>query len=251
MSNNKIVYLRWGERYTQEHVDRLFDRVNNNCSIDFDFITMDVSSGKAFEKMQALQKKYYRGNGDPESSITENPFEIYKREDAGGMAHFRKYIMFLRDEEYDDDDVFLYLDLDTLIQGDLAYFFDLNVKKPYILRSWEFNNDSMWKRLYNLRCAPYFNSSVMLWKKGQNRKIFNELTNETYIDANFFTYGVNDNWLFHRFGPHTYNNNHKNWFNFFNKGVIISEDPTLENKNTIIKTLAGMSMSEKNKLCLN
>ena len=251
MSNNKIVYLRWGERYTQEHVDRLFDRVNKNCSVDFDFITMEVSKGLAFEKMQDLQKKYFRGSLDPESSITETPFEQYKREDAGGLAHFRKYIMFMRDEDFNEDDTFLYLDLDTLIYKDLAYFFDLNVDKPWILRSWEFNKDFMWKRLYNLRCAPYFNSSVMLWKKGQNRRIFNELIKPDNIEQNFFTYGINDNWLFHRFGPHAYNEEHRNWFNFFDKGLVISEDSSLENENTIIKTLAGMTMEEKNKLCLS
>ena len=250
MAKNKIVYLRWGERYTKEHVDRLFDRVNNNCSVDFDFITMDVSVGEAFEKMQALQEKCYRGTGDPEASITENSYDNFKREDAGGMAHFRKYLMFLRDNSYDDDTVFLYLDLDTLIQGDLAYFFDLNLDKPWILRSWEFNKDFMWKRLYNLKCAPYFNSSVMLWKKDQNRRIFNELSNPDNIEQYFYTYGINDNWLFHRFGPHAYNQEHRDWFQFFKKGLVISEDPTLETEHTIIKTLAGMTMSEKNKLCL-
>ena len=123
MSKNKIVYLKWGDRYTQEHVDRLYDQVNKNCSIDFDFITMDVSVGQAYDEMQALQNKYFRGNQDPESSITVNETQVFEREDAGGIAHFRKYIMFMRDHEFKDC-TFLYLDLDTIIKNDLSYFFE-------------------------------------------------------------------------------------------------------------------------------
>jgi len=214
MSKNKIVYLKWGDRYTQEHVDRLYDQVNKNCSIDFDFITMDVSVGQAYDEMQALQNKYFRGNQDPESSITVNETQVFEREDAGGIAHFRKYIMFMRDHEFKDC-TFLYLDLDTIIKNDLSYFFDLKLPKPMIMRSWQFNEDLKWKRLYKLRSCPYFNSSVLLWRTGQNRRIFNELIHPEKIESNFFHYGINDNWLFHRFGPNAYDENHRNWFNFF------------------------------------
>jgi hypothetical protein len=249
MSKNKIVYLRWGDRYTQDHVDRLYDQVNKNCSIDFDFITMDVSVGQSFEQMQALQEKCYRGCQNPESSITENQQDTYKREDAGGIAHFRKNIMFMRDEEYKDC-TFLYLDLDTIIKNDLSYFFDLELKKPMIMRSWQFNENMKWQRLYRLRSCPYFNSSVLLWKTGQNRKVFNELTDDKKIQANFFHYGMNDNWLFHRFGPYAYNRDFKNWFNFFEKNKVISDERYMS-ESTIIHTLAGLNMSEKNKICLS
>lgn len=250
MSKNKIVYLRWGDRYTEDHVERLRDQVAKNCSVDYDFITMDVSVGQKFDAMKALQEKYFKGTQDPESSITEDPTQKYKREDSGGIAHFRKVLMFMRDEEYEDDTKFLYLDLDSIITGDLAYFFNLDLEKPMILRSWEFDKDSNWKRLYHLRCSPYFNSSVLLWKKGQNRKIFNRLTDEKNIEANFFSYGIIDNWMHHEFGPYAYSNEYRNWFNFFEKGLIVSEDPSLENDKTIIKTLAGLTMAEKNKICL-
>lgn len=254
MSKNKIVYLQWGDRYTQEHVDRLYDQINKNCSVDFDFMTVQgCHEGAAFDQMQSLQKKYYRGDLDVDSSITENSSDTYVREDAGGLAHFRKFILFMRDDDdryFDKDDTILYVDLDTLITNDLSYFFDLDNSKPWIARSWQFNKDSKWKRLYNLRSCPYFNSSVMVWKPGQCRKIFNQLTNPVKIEAAFFQYGAIDNWLFHRFGPMAYSKDDRNFFNHFDKDIVVS-DPSYMTNNTKIHTLAGLSMNEKNKICLN
>jgi hypothetical protein len=244
---NRIVYLRWGERYTQDHVDALHEQVKANCSVPFEFHTFDCHVGQAFDQLEQCQIKHFRGIGDPESSITENPLSPMVREDEGGMAHFRKYIMFMRDQSCDPEDKILYLDLDTIIKGDLAYFFDLDMSKPWIFRSWQFNAQMMWKRLYPLRSCPYFNSSVMLWKPNQCRKVFDELMRAP--DIAIHNYGVNDNWLFHRFGPHAYTEDHRDFFNFFDKHKVVSDSKYLTN-DTIIHTLAGMTMNEKNELCL-
>jgi hypothetical protein len=249
MSKNKIVYLRWGDRYTQDHVNHLYDQVNKNCSVPFDFITMDVSVGQAFDQLQQIQENTFRGTQDPESSITDNELQSYIREDAGGFAHFRKYIMFMRDENngINEDDTLLYLDLDTLITGDLSYFFDLDMSKPWIARSWQFNPKQKWQRLYHLRSCPYYNSSVVLWKPGQCRRIFNEMMRDP--EAAFYMYGINDNWLFHRFGPYAYSSEHKNWFQNFDRDIVVSDEKYFS-ENTIIHTLAGLSMKEKNEICL-
>ena len=249
MSKNKIVYLRWGERYTQEHVAQLFDKVNQNCSVDFDFVTMDfVHNGPDFDELKKAQHWLFRGTQDPESSVTDNPNQRFMREDAGGMAHWRKYLMFNRDvEQFDKNDTLLYLDLDTLITGDLAYFFDLDMRKPYIARSWQFEIGNKWRMLYNLRSCPYFNSSVLVWKPGQCLPVYDEMMRQYW--HTMYTYGSNDNWLFHRFGPHAYSDEHRNFFNWFPKYTVASDKRFLK-KETIIHTLAGMSMSEKNELCL-
>ena len=248
---NKIVYMRWGELYTEDHVSKLEEQVNKNCSVDYEFCTMEsCHKGSAFDRMQELQDRFYRGGMNPESSITEREDSNFEREDAGGFAHFRKYLMFMRDkEEFKEGDVILYIDLDTLVTGDLAYFFDLDMERPWITRSWQFQEGFKWKRLYHLRSCPYFNSSVMVWKVGQNMTIFNELTNPDHDEAVFFQYGINDNWLFHRFGPNAYDETRRSWFNFFEPEVVVSDKRFLTSK-TLIHTLAGMTMIEKNKLCL-
>jgi len=250
---NRIVYLQWGDRYTQDHIDNLYEQVKQNCSVPFDFMTVDgVHEGQAFQLLSEIQEKVFRGQQNPESSITENELQTFAREDAGGFAHFRKYLMFMRDTDespkyFNEDDKILYIDLDTIITGDLGYFFDLDLSKPWIARSWQFNENQKWNRLYNLRSCPYYNSSVLLWKPGQCRRIFNEMMREA--EASFYMYGINDNWLFHRFGPHAYSNDNRNWFNVFEKDIVISDAKYMSNR-TVIHTLAGLSMSEKNKICL-
>lgn len=247
---NKIVYLRWGERYTEEHVSQLFDKVNKNCSVNFDFVTMEfVHNGPDFDDLQTAQKWLFRGTQDPESSVTDNPNQDYCREDAGGMAHWRKYLMFNRDiEQFSEEDTLLYLDLDTLITGDLAYFFDLDMAKPYIARSWQFEIDNLWRHLYNLRSCPYFNSSVLVWKPGQCLPVYDEMMRQYW--NMMLSYGSNDNWLFHRFGPHTFSDENRNFFNWFPKYTVASDSRFVKEGETIIHTLAGLTMSEKNKLCL-
>ena len=50
---NYIIYLQWGERYTQNHIDRLFDQVNKNCSVPFEFKTMkQCHVGEDFDVLQ-------------------------------------------------------------------------------------------------------------------------------------------------------------------------------------------------------
>ena len=245
---NRIVYMRWGDRYTLEHENALKEQVKRNCSVDFEFCNMeDIHIGQDCKKFQQIQDKTFRGSQDPESSITDHDQQKYVREDAGGLAHFRKYIMWSKDEHYfDEDDVILYLDLDTIITGDLAYFFNLDMEKPYIAKSYQFYKDMKWNRLYNLRSCPYFNSSVVVWKTGQCRKIINQLRNTA--EQAFFQYGINDNWLFHRFGPYCYDNDNRNFFNHFDEGIVVSEGDL--QSWTIVHTLAGMNMNEKNKICL-
>ena len=60
--------------------------------------------------------------------------------------------MFRYDWDYfEDDDTILYLDLDSIILKDLAYFFELNNDKPWIARSYDMDENGMWQRLYRYR----------------------------------------------------------------------------------------------------
>ena len=250
---NYIVYLQWGERYTQQHIDRLFDQVNKNCSVPFEFMTMrQCHVGDDFNHLQYIQNQTYRGDGDPESSITEETQSIL-REDAGGMCHFRKFLMFRYDWDYfEDDDTILYLDLDSIILKDLAYFFELNNDKPWIARSYDMDENGMWQRLYRYRSCPYYNSSVLVWKPGQNRKIINEFKRSDIVSKNFYQYGMIDNWLHHRFGPWTYNDTNRNWFNTYPPDIVNTNDNKVLTDDTIIRSLAGMTQKEKDEiLCLS
>ena len=47
-----------------------------------------------------------------------------------------------------------------------------------------------------------------------------------------------------------YSKDDRNFFNHFDKDIVVS-DPSYMTNNTKIHTLAGLSMNEKNKICLN
>lgn len=256
---NKIVTIRWGSVYTDQHVEKLHDQAVKNCSVPFDFYCFDNLNNLDW---YALQKKHFRGSDDPDQRA-EKAWNDFERDDCGGLTHYRKLLMFAHDIDpycvdqinkaytntgFTPDDTILYLDLDSVILGDLSYFFDLENSKPWIVKSYWYdeNNGAEWKRQYNLRRCPYFNSSVMVWKPGQNRPIYDYVSSK--LDECFFTYGANDNLLFHLFGPNTLNTDRRNHFQHYPKGIVTSEEFPSYGRG-LVHMLNGLSMQEKNQLC--
>lgn len=253
---NHIVCMRWGKVYTDEHVQKLYDKIKKNCSVPFEFYLFDNVDEPRWNEAQKL---HFRGLDDPDQRA-QGAWSDYERDDCGGMTHYRKLLMFKLDTEirafdtgsriFKDDDTILYLDLDTVINGDLAWFFDQDMSKPWIVKSYWFDrgDGGEWKRQYHLRRCPLFNSSVLLWKPGQNRRIFD------FIDENlnkvFFTYGVNDNFMFHFFGPWTEDEGRREHFQHFPLGIITTEEYPEYGKG-IIHMLNGLDINKKNELCLS
>ena len=59
---NKVIYLRWGKRYTKDHVARLEEQVKNNCSVPYEFVTINhCYVGAEYDTMDWAQRTYYRG----------------------------------------------------------------------------------------------------------------------------------------------------------------------------------------------
>lgn len=232
---NKIIYLKWGDRYNNDHVERLRKQVEENCSVPYEFRTFNYCyAGRKFDKFHHYQNISYRGTGDVEQSSGVQNGVL--REDLGGMAHFQKVLLFEFDQkEFDPLDKLLYIDLDSNINGDLGEFFKLGVDHPMIAFDWDSWENKTWQKLYSTRANPLYNSSVMLWRPGQCKKIFSELW-YTHPVA-FYNYGMFDNWLFHRFGPWAYSDNNKNMLKPFDKSFV--------SKDGIIDTMSGITLEEK------
>ena len=95
---NKIIYLKWGNKYNNDDVDRLREQVEKNCSVPYEFRTFNYCyAGREFDKLKHEQNVTYRGNGDVEQS--EGECAGFLREDLGGMAHFQKSLLFRFDIE--------------------------------------------------------------------------------------------------------------------------------------------------------
>ncbi len=244
---NRIICTKWGSGYGDKDIVNLYNSVQKNCSVDIEF--------ECFENLESdwedYKWKHYRASNEPDyrKDMVQNN---YHRDDFGGIPHYRKILLFELDKKFNPNDKILYLDLDTLITGDLAYFFeDLNIDKPYIVWNywWDhpyFESGSEWKRQYSITRCPLFNSSTMLWKPGQNKPIYNHIAQ--YTDEVFFTYPSMDTFMFHNFGPCNSSKN-KNHFQYFDEGIITSEriNSIEDGEAGIIHMLEGLSNEEKSK----
>jgi hypothetical protein len=250
---NKVVCMRWGDLYTQEHVDALRKQVEANCSVPFEFVCIEnadaLSSIVHKHSWKFAQQKHFRGLDNPDMRA-QGAWNDYERDDCGGLTHYKKLLLFGLDVDckflsFDPDDTILFLDLDVVITKDIAPFFALDNERPWIVKSYWFDGEreeGEWQRQFHLRRCPYFNSSVLVWKPGQNRPIW-DLINEN-LDQVFFQYGVNDNFMFHQFGPWSHDETRRNHFNVYPKGMITSEQYSNGDVG-IIHSFEGMSMKDK------
>jgi hypothetical protein len=243
-SKNKILCARWGKFYKEKDIDELYEKVKANCSIPFDFEVIDNFS--AYKHWERAKKKHYRASLQPDQRFDAIQ-NGYHRDDFGGIPHYRKITMFDQDSKFNSNDTLLYLDLDTNIQGDLGYFFELENEKPYLVWNywWDdpyYKNGYEWKRQFHITRCPLFNSSVMVWKPGQNKPIYNFV--EQNLNECFFTYPSMDTFMFHNFGPYS-EKSRKNHFNYYDEGIVTSQRVLNDNKPGIINMLEGLSAEEK------
>lgn len=238
---NRIICARWGDLYSKKDVNALHDKVKKNCSVPFDFICVD----KFDESWEDYKWKNYRASLEPDYRF-DAVQNGYHRDDFGGIPHYRKITLFNNDKKFNKNDTILYLDLDTHITGDLAYFFEeLNNDKPYLVWNyWWEEKPEEWIRQYHITRCPLFNSSVMRWKPGQNQKIYDFVN--TYTDRCFFTYPSMDTFMFHNFGPYS-NGDRKDHWQYYDRGIVTTERALQKDeKEGIIHMLEGLSTEEKN-----
>jgi len=229
---------KWGDLYTDDDVNALYEDIKANCSIDFRW-TFECFT-EFPQHLEEYKQKHYRATIQPDYRFDAIQ-NGYHRDDFGGIPHYRKLCLFDLDKKFDANDTILYLDLDSRINGDLTYFFKLNNDKPYLnWNYWWEDQPETWKRQYHITRHPLFNSSVMVWKPGQNKVIYDFL--ERNADKCFFTYPSMDTFLFHQFGPYG-----KDHFNYYESGIITSHRISSK-KRGIVHMLEGLSTEEK--LCI-
>jgi len=218
----RIICVRWGTQYSNVDVIKLQKQIKCSVPYTFECITENL------ETFTPYHNKHYRGGNTPPW-----PREVwhngYHRDDFGGIPHHRKLNLFKLDNRFSKSDKILYLDLDAILHGDLAYFDTISLNKPYIVKNYWWEREIDHKKLFHIGRCPLFNSSVMLWKPGQNRTIWNYT--KTHADNIFFTYPSMDTFLYNRFPNH---------FNFFKEGVCQSRRIQKVDKNCIIEMLEGI-----------
>jgi len=171
--NNTILCVKWGDKYDNSYVEKLKEQCEDNCSVPFDFYCLTDNPTEDYHvKLPTFLDSYYDA-------------------ERGFFWAWRKIYMF---NELVDGEQFLFLDLDVIIHQDLKYFFDLPMDKPYIVRGW-WNDIVHAKKNYAKYKSTPLNSSVILWKKGQMKPVWDQVKGNTEVI--FFTYPSLDNYMAH------------------------------------------------------
>ena len=245
---NRVICAKWGTLYSDADVDELLRKVKKNCSVPFEFECVEEFD----ETWEEYKWKHYRASIQPDYRF-DAVQNGYHRDDFGGIPHYRKITLFNQDSKYNPNDTILYLDIDTHITGDIGYFFEeLDDSKPYLVWNyWWEEKEEEWKRQFNVTRCPLFNSSVMKWKPGQNKPIFDFVSK--YTDRCFFTYPSMDTFMFHNFGPYSpgaevesVDGARKDHFQYYKKGIVTSERVLKSDEDRgIIHMLEGLTSEEK------
>lgn len=226
----QIIVHKWGDLYSEKYIDTLKTSIDKHTTVDWNLTVLrDHELG-----WNKYSKKHFRGKCEPAVIQGNRIVDGYYNYDLGGLPLYRKIYPWLQDENYDDDDIFMYLDIDMIINGDLKYFTELEFDKPWVqydynIEKWKLKND------YRNQNITPINTSVLVWKKGQLKPITNLIIDKP--DKVFFTYRRVDAYVWYRFGV-------KDYFNFLPEEAV---DWYYKNSNSIIRNMAGEKIELKDK----
>ena len=187
---NTILCVRWGDKYDHTYVEKLKEQCEAKCSVPFNFYCLTDNPTQPYDVQLPTH------------------WDSYYHEDRKFFWAYRKYYAFKLDVEPDKDfwmidgEKFLLLDLDIQIHQDLKYFFELSMDKPWIVRGW-WNNPNTVKQNFAKHKSTPINSSVIRWDRGQLKKVYNEINKNAEVI--FFTYPSADNYFNHH------------WYNVWNE----------------------------------
>ena len=171
---NNIYCMKWGDKYDDSYVEKLKQQCEKNCSVDFNFYCFTDNPNREYDiQLPTYLDKHYD-------------------QDKGFFWAWRKCYMF--SDDYVDGDKFLFLDLDVVVHQDLKYFFELPMHKPWIVRGW-WNDMETVKKNYAKRKSTPLNSSVIRWNRGQMKPVLQQVKNNAEVI--FFTYPSLDNYFAH------------------------------------------------------
>ena len=226
---NTILCVRWGDKYDPTYVEKLKEQCEAKCSVPFNFYCLTDNPTQPYDVQLPTH------------------WDSYYHEDRKFFWAYRKYYAFKLDVEPDKDfwmidgEKFLLLDLDIQIHQDLKYFFELSMDKPWIVRGW-WNNPNTVKQNFAKHKSTPINSSVIRWDRGQLKKVYNEINKNAEVI--FFTYPSADNYFNH----HWYNvwNEEKGFFRGFPQGDIYS----WYKGNVFPDDMEAHKLREDHKICL-
>jgi len=200
---NTILCVKWGDKYDHTYVEKLKEQCEQNCSVPFNFYCLTDNPTKPYDiQLPTTWDAYYHADRDF--------FWAYRKYYVFGLGN-NNFLPEIEGEQ------FLLLDLDVRIHQDLKYFFELPMDKPWIVRGW-WNNPNTVKQNFAKHKSTPLNSSVIRWNRNQLKDVFDNINRNAEVI--FFTYPSADNYFNH----HWYNiwDEDASFFQGFPQGDIYS-----------------------------
>jgi hypothetical protein len=171
-----LVCVKWGDKFSPEHVNRLYRMAKKNISLPFNFYCWTEDATGLYDEINIV------------------PLD----ETLDLKAWWWKLTLF---KENNLKGINLFLDLDVVIQSNIDHLFDIakHDKLTLIDRSIEDNlENSLAFELYNRITASMYNSSIMIWYANENKDLYKKFVSNINLYTNlyhgidrFFTYEIN------------------------------------------------------------
>lgn len=160
---NYVVCLKWGNKYSPEYVNRLYNMVSRNCTIPFEFVCVTENS----------------------KGITEN-VKILPLQTKNGVQGWWYKPMFFS-SEFPLKGNLLFMDLDVIVFRNIDKLFNYNPGKFCIIRDFPVPRKNI--------IPINMNSSVFRVQTGQYSFIYDEFINDLSVTKKF--HGDQD-WIYHK-----------------------------------------------------
>jgi hypothetical protein len=173
-----VIVVKWGNKFTSEHVNRLYRMAKKNITLPFNFYC-----------------------------YTEDPIGIYDEVNIvpidislGLEKWWWKLTLFKKNNW--GNGINLFLDLDVVIQNNIDHFFrNMKHNKIVIL---DYGDTEMIPEIEMLNfhpiTSPHYNSSIMIWYNNENQDIYEKFIKnyklylKTYYGIDrFFSYEISPN----------------------------------------------------------
>ena len=159
--NVNIIVVKWGNKFTPEHVNRLYRMAKRNITLPFTF---------------------YCHTEDPTDIYDE--IEIIPLDETLDLEKWWWKLTLFKKNSLDG--INLYLDLDVVIQNNIDHLFSKVVKDRLTLifhdEDWD---DQIFNNL-NPTTAPEYNSSIMLWYNNENQNIYDKFIENIKVYQNVY-----------------------------------------------------------------
>jgi hypothetical protein len=174
-----VIVVKWGNKFTSEHVNRLYRMAKRNITLSFNF---------------------YCYTEDPTGICNE--VNIIPLDESLNLEKWWWKLTLFKENNLGNS-VNLYLDLDVVIQNNIDHFFEKSEKNKIVLISQDSDN---WTEItplnYDPKTAPAYNSSIMIWYNNELTNIFEKfIKNKNFYQKiyygidRFFTYEIDQKYF--------------------------------------------------------